>query len=71
MRAQFRFQRGIAQYTVGHLDRVRQSEHLEDDLPGLLFTGASYRGVSVNGCAKDAFRVAGRVIDRLARVIYD
>jgi protoporphyrinogen/coproporphyrinogen III oxidase len=65
MRTQFRFKRGIAQYTVGHLDRVKTSETLEKDLPGLFFTGASYRGVSINGCAKDAFRVAGTLLDRL------
>jgi protoporphyrinogen/coproporphyrinogen III oxidase len=49
---------GIAQYTLGHRDRVDETEKLEASLPGLYFTGASYRGVSVNGCAKDAFRVA-------------
>jgi len=54
----FRHPRGIAQYTLGHLGRVAQTERLERELPGLYFTGASYRGVSVNGCAKDAFRVA-------------
>lgn len=66
MRTEFRFARGIAQYTVGHLERVRQSERLEDELPGLYFTGASYRGVSINGCAKDAFRVADLLVARLS-----
>ncbi len=54
----FRHAKGIAQYTLGHLERVAATEHLEHQLRGLFFTGASYRGVSVNGCAKDAFRVA-------------
>jgi protoporphyrinogen/coproporphyrinogen III oxidase len=54
----FRHPRGIAQYNVGHLARVSQSEKLESELPGLFFCGASYRGVSVNGSIKDAFRVA-------------
>jgi oxygen-dependent protoporphyrinogen oxidase len=67
MRTEFRFRRGIAQYTVGHLERVSRSELLEDGLPGLYFTGASYRGVSINGCAKDAFRVAELLVDRLPR----
>lgn len=60
-RTEFRHPRGIAQYTIGHLDRVAASEGLERNLPGLYFTGASYRGVSINGCAKDAFRVAKTV----------
>jgi oxygen-dependent protoporphyrinogen oxidase len=53
-----RHEKGIAQYTVGHLSRVAASEALEAKARGLYFTGASYRGVSINGCAKDAFRVA-------------
>ena len=54
----FRHAKGIAQYTLGHPERVASSEKLEHEQRGLFFTGASYRGVSVNGCAKDAFRVA-------------
>ena len=60
-----RHARGIAQYTVGHLDRVAKTEALEAELPGLFFTGASYRGVSVNGCAKDAVQVGRRVWETL------
>jgi oxygen-dependent protoporphyrinogen oxidase len=55
-----RHERGIAQYTVGHLARVAVADKLESELPGLFFTGASYRGVSVNGCIKDAFALAER-----------
>lgn len=58
----FRHARGIAQYTLGHKDRVAKSEALEQNLPGLYFTGASYRGVSVNGCAKDAKRIAQTIL---------
>lgn len=53
-----RHEKGIAQYTLGHPSRLAVIEALETDAPGLFFTGASYRGVSINGCAKDAFRVA-------------
>jgi oxygen-dependent protoporphyrinogen oxidase len=63
-RASFRHRRGIAQYTIGHLDRVAKAEALERELPGLHFTGASYRGVSVNGCAKDARQIARRLFRR-------
>ena len=54
----FRHAKGIAQYTLGHLDRVAATERLEQSQRRIFFTGASYRGVSVNGCVKDAFRVA-------------
>lgn len=63
----FRHPKGIAQYNVGHCDRVAKTEELERRLPGLFFTGASYRGVSVNGCAKDAFRVAEGVLKLTGR----
>jgi oxygen-dependent protoporphyrinogen oxidase len=56
--------RGIAQYTRGHLGRVETLENLERERPGLFFTGASYRGVSVNGCVKDAFRINDLFWDR-------
>ena len=54
---QYVHSRGIAQYTRGHLTRINNLDRLERELPGLFFTGASYRGVSVNGCVKDAFRI--------------
>ncbi|MBU0510036.1 protoporphyrinogen oxidase [bacterium] len=54
----YRHPRGIAQYTLGHLQRVACTEELERHAPGVFFTGASYRGVSINGCVKDANRVA-------------
>jgi oxygen-dependent protoporphyrinogen oxidase len=60
----FRHPRGIAQYTIGHLNRVAATEQMERDLTGLYFTGVSYRGVSVNGCIKDAFRVADNIRDQ-------
>ena len=56
-RHQFIHPRGIAQYTLGHLPRIGALDRLERELLGLYFTGASYRGVSVNGCMKDAFRI--------------
>ncbi|UCC81123.1 MAG: protoporphyrinogen oxidase [Candidatus Zixiibacteriota bacterium] len=59
----FRHPKGIAQYTIGHLNKVAATERMERVLPGLCFTGVSYRGVSVNGCIKDAFRVADKFRD--------
>ena len=51
---------GIAQYNLGHLKRIAKIDKVEQELLGLFFTGAAYRGVSVNGTAKDAYRVAER-----------
>ncbi len=59
----FRHPKGIAQYNMGHLDKIAAADNMEKNLPGLYFTGASYRGVSVNGSVKDAFRVAEKFWD--------
>jgi len=53
-----RHEKGIAQYTIGHPARVAAIDALESSARGLYFTGASYRGVSINGSVKDAYRVA-------------
>lgn len=60
----YRHPKGIPQYTVGHLKRIAATEKMENDLSGLYFTGVSYRGVSVNGCIKDAFRVADKIFEK-------
>jgi protoporphyrinogen/coproporphyrinogen III oxidase len=63
-----RWPRAIAQYTLGHLDRVARAEELADPL-GVVLAGASYHGVAVNACTADAARVAHRVAARLGLAI--
>jgi len=60
----FRHPRGIAQYNLGHRDRVAEADRLCSELPGLAFVGASYRGVALNRCVRDAYTVAPRVLER-------
>ncbi len=55
-----RHPQGIAQYTLGHLDRVAAAEAAVR-AAGLELTGSSYRGVSVNDCIRAARSTAGRV----------
>ena len=61
-----RHQRAIAQYEPGHLARLARVERELDGLPGLVLTGSSYRGISVNSCVKEAEGVAELVVERLA-----
>lgn len=56
--------RAIAQYTLGHRERVARAEALCDGM-GVVLAGAGYHGVAVNAIAADAARVAGRVAARL------
>ena len=56
----------LPQYTVGHLDRVRQ---VRDALPeGLAVCGAAYDGVGIPACVATARAAADKVITWLRRV---
>jgi len=58
----FRHPSGIAQYNLGHRERVQKVEQFCEELPGLAFVGASYRGVALNRCVRDAYTIAPRVL---------
>jgi oxygen-dependent protoporphyrinogen oxidase len=60
-----RWERGISQYTVGHLERVAAAEEAAA-AAGIELAGSPYRGVSVNDCIKQARAAATRVAKRLA-----
>jgi oxygen-dependent protoporphyrinogen oxidase len=55
-----RWARGIAQYPVGHADRVATWER-DAHAARLVLAGSSYHGVAVNDCIADARRVVGQV----------
>jgi len=50
--------RGIPQYNVGHEARLRRIDESLRNLPGLFLTGNAYRGVGINDCVRNAFRMA-------------
>ncbi len=51
---------GFPQYDVGHSALVRRIEGHCDSLPGLLLAGASYRGIGLPACIRDAKAAALR-----------
>jgi oxygen-dependent protoporphyrinogen oxidase len=59
-----RWEQGISQYTVGHLDRVAAAEKAAGEA-GIELAGSPYRGVSVNDCIKQARAAAARLAQRL------
>ncbi len=59
-----RWERGISQYTTGHLGRVEAVEAAARAV-GLEVAGSAYRGVSVNDCVTQARAAAGRLAARL------
>ena len=61
----FRWPRSMPQYVVGHLDRLERLAQLTRALPGLLFAGASYRGVGIPDCIASGWTAAGRALEQL------
>ena len=66
-----RHTRAIAQYEPGHLALLAAIDRELTAMPGLYLTGASYRGISVNSCAKEAENLAETVLAQLAGDVPD
>ncbi len=60
-----RWWKAMPQYTLGHLDRLAQLEAAISRYPGLVLTGAGYRGVGIPDCIRDGAVAAERVVQNL------
>jgi oxygen-dependent protoporphyrinogen oxidase len=56
-----RWPNAMAQYTVGHEQRLKQIESLVKDTPGLHLAGNGYRGIGLPDCIKAGKEVATRI----------
>ncbi len=61
-----RWEAGLPQYTVGHLDRVAAIRTEIAGLPGLEVAGAAYDGVGIPGVIAAATRAATALVEGLA-----
>jgi oxygen-dependent protoporphyrinogen oxidase len=62
----YRHARGIPQYTIGHLGRVRYVHAAEARLAGMVCVGNHLEGIGVKDCARAGERAAARITDYLA-----
>jgi oxygen-dependent protoporphyrinogen oxidase len=53
----------MAQYGVGHLDRLERMERLRQQLPGLALAGNAYRGIGVPDCVRSGRDAAKQVVE--------
>lgn len=58
----YRWEKAMAQYTVGHLDRLRRIEGLLKQTPGLALAGNAYRGIGVPDCVRSGEIAAQQVL---------
>ncbi len=56
-----RWQRGIPQYNIGHLERVERVRAMAAQLPGLHLTGNAFDGVGLNDCIRASAQLAERL----------
>lgn len=54
----YRWKSAMAQYTVGHLDRLDRIVRLRQKLPGLALAGNGYRGIGVPDCVRSGQEAA-------------
>ncbi len=48
----YKWKSAMAQYGVGHLERMERIERLRQGLPGLMLAGNAYRGIGVPDCVR-------------------
>ena len=58
----YRWKGAMAQYTVGHLERLDRIEGLVKPLPGLALAGNAYRGIGVPDCIRSGEAAVQQVL---------
>jgi oxygen-dependent protoporphyrinogen oxidase len=58
----YRWPAAMAQYEVGHLDRLAEIERLRAELPGLSLIGSAYRGIGVPDCIRSGRDAAAGIL---------
>jgi oxygen-dependent protoporphyrinogen oxidase len=60
----YKWKSAMAQYGVGHLDRLDRIERLRQQLPGLALAGNGYRGIGVPDCVRSGQSAANQLLNR-------
>jgi len=58
----YRWKGAMAQYVVGHLERLRRIEGLLKQWPGLVLAGNAYRGIGVPDCVRSGEAAAQQAL---------
>jgi len=61
----FKWPGSMAQYAVGHLEKLERIERLRGELPGLALAGNAYRGIGVPDCVRSGRGTAAQVLEFL------
>jgi len=58
----YKWKFAMAQYSVGHLERLQRIESLRQKLPGLALAGNGYSGIGVPDCVRSGAEAAGKIL---------
>lgn len=58
----YKWNAALAQYGVGHLERLERIERLRQQLPGLALAGNGYRGIGVPDCVRSGREAARQLL---------
>ena len=58
----YKWKSAMAQYGVGHLERLDRIERLRQQLPGLALAGNGYRGIGIPDCIRSAQEAAKQLL---------
>jgi len=58
----YRWKGAMAQYGVGHLERLQRIETLLQQFPGLTLAGNAYRGIGVPDCVRSGTEAANKAL---------
>jgi oxygen-dependent protoporphyrinogen oxidase len=59
----YKWKSAMAQYGVGHLDRLERIERRRQQLPGLALAGNAYRGIGVPDCIRSGRDAAKQLVE--------
>jgi len=66
----YKWKAAMAQYNVGHLERLQRIEILRTQLPGLFFAGNAHNGIGIPDCVRSGQQAASQALG-VARHVSD
>ena len=61
----YKWKAAMAQYSVGHLDRLARISALCENLPGLALAGNGFNGIGVPDCVRSGAEAATKVLSQM------